>query len=88
MTLEYGFVTVHETKDAAQGEILAELLRQEGIEARFRGPATTLIGISDYVVAMAVEVPVESEARARAFLRDLRELEDTAAAADVESDKT
>ena len=86
MTLEYGFVTVHETKDAAQGEILADLLRQEGIEARFRGPATTLIGISDYAVAMAVEVPVELEARARAFLRDLRELEDTAAAA-VESDE-
>ena len=86
MTLEYGFVTVHETKDAAQGEILADLLRQEGIEARFRGPATTLIGISEYVVAMAVEVPVEFEARARAFLRDLRDLEDTAAAA-VESDE-
>lgn len=86
MTLEYGFVTVHETKDAAQGEILAELLRQEGIEARFRGAATTLIGVSDYGVAMAVEVPVESEARARAFLRDLRELEDTAAAS-VETDE-
>jgi hypothetical protein len=86
MTLEYGFVTVHETKDAAQGEILAELLRQEGIEARFRGPATTLIGVSDYVVAMAVEVPVELEARACAFLRDLRELEDTAAAS-VETDE-
>ena len=60
MTLDYGYVTVHETKDAAQGEVLAELLRQEGIAARFRGPATTLVGVAEHIVAMAVEVPAES----------------------------
>ena len=38
---DYGYVVVHETKDAAQGEVLAELLQNEGIAARFRGPATT-----------------------------------------------
>ena len=68
---DYGYVVVHQTKDAAQGEVLAELLRQEGIEARFRGPATTLIGVAAYVVEMAVEVPVADEARAREFLSDL-----------------
>jgi hypothetical protein len=68
---DYGYVVVHQTKDAAQGEVLAELLRQEGIAARFRGPATTLIGVASYVVEMAVEVPFEDEARAREFLRDL-----------------
>ena len=69
---DYGYVVVHETKDAAQGEVLAELLRQEGIAARFRGAATTLVGVAMNVVAMAVEVPVEEEARAREFLRDLQ----------------
>ena len=68
---DYGYVSVHETKDAAQGEVLAELLRQEGIAARFRGAATTLVGVAVDVVAMAVEVPAEDEARAREYLRDL-----------------
>jgi hypothetical protein len=68
---DYGYVSVHETKDAAQGEVLAELLRQEGIAARFRGAATTLVGLAMDVVAMAVEVPAADEARAREFLRDL-----------------
>jgi hypothetical protein len=71
MTTEYGYVVVHETKDAAQGEVLAELLRNEGIEARFRGPSTTLVGVARTVTAMAVEVPVDQEERARQFLQAL-----------------
>ena len=70
---DYGYVVVHETKDAAQGEVLAELLRNEGIAARFRGAATTLIGMARNAVAMAVEVPAEQEARARQFLDDLED---------------
>ena len=70
---DYGYVVVHETKDAAQGEVLAELLRNEGIAARFRGAATTLVGVARNVVAMAVEVPAEQEARARQFLDDLED---------------
>ena len=54
MTGAYGYVVVHETKDAAQGEVLAELLRNEGIEARFRGPSSTLVGGARTVTAMAV----------------------------------
>ena len=77
MTMDYGYVTVHVTTDAAQGEVLAELLRQEGIAARFRGPATTLVGVAEHIVEMAVEVPAESEARrpgvpARSGRRDRR----------------
>jgi hypothetical protein len=71
MTVDYGYVVVHETKDAAQGEVLAELLRNEGIAARFRGAATTLVGVTRNAVAMAVEVPADQEARARQFLSDL-----------------
>jgi len=70
---DYGYVVVHETKDAAQGEVLAELLRNEGIAARFRGAATTLVGLAMNVVAMAVEVPADQEAQARQFLRDLED---------------
>ncbi len=82
----YGYVVVHETKDAAQGEVLAELLQNEGIAARFRGPATTLVGVSKNVVAMAVEVPVEQEARARQFLRDLEGATGATNAVDADTD--
>jgi hypothetical protein len=71
MTLDNGYVTIVVTKDAAQGEVLAELLRQEGIAARFRGPATTLVGVAEHIVEMAVEVPADSEEHAREFLQDL-----------------
>ena len=82
----HGYVVVHETKDAAQGEVLAELLQNEGIAARFRGPATTLVGAARNLIAMAVEVPAEQEARARQFLRDLEGATGSASAADAEAD--
>ena len=80
MTETYGYVVVHETKDAAQGEMLAELLRNEGIEARFRGPSTTLVGVALTVNAMAVEVPADQEERARQFLQDLEDTTGSAGA--------
>ena len=76
---DYGYVIVHHTTDPAQGEMIAELLRNEGIAARFRGAASTLIGLSKDLMPMAVEVPIGEEDRAREFLRDL---EDTATVAD------
>ena len=76
---DYGYVIVHHTTDPAQGEVIAELLRNEGIAARFRGAASTLIGLTKNLVPMAVEVPIGEEDRAREFLRDL---EDTATVAD------
>ena len=76
---DYGYVIVHHTPDPAQGEMLAELLRNEGIAARFRGAASTLIGLTKDLAPMAVEVPIEEEDRARQFLRDL---ENTAIVAD------
>jgi hypothetical protein len=84
MNTVYGYVVVHETKDAAQGEIIAELLRNEGIEARFRGPNTTLVGAARTVTAMAVEVPIEQEERARQFLQDLEDTTGSAGAATVD----
>jgi len=76
---DYGYVIVRHTTDPAQGEMIAELLRNEGIAARFRGAASTLIGLTKDLMPMAVEVPIGEEERAREFLRDL---EDTAIVAD------
>jgi hypothetical protein len=74
---EWGYVTVHSTTDPAQGEMLAELLRNEGIAARFRGASSTLIGMARDMTTMSVDVPLDDEVRAREFLRAL---EDTAVA--------
>ena len=79
MSGEYGWVTILQTTDPAQGEMLAELLRNEGIAARFRGASSTLIGLARDMATMSVDVPLDDEVRAREFLRAL---EDTAEAAE------
>ncbi len=66
-----GYVAIHRTTDVADGELLAEMLRREGIAARFHRVSSSLIGVPMFVIEMTVDVPVESEARARAVLADL-----------------
>ena len=66
-----GYVTIHRTTDAAQGELLAQMLRSEGIDARFYRVSSALIGIPNFMMEMTVDVPIKSEARARELLRDL-----------------
>ena len=66
-----GYVTIHRTTDAAQGELLAETLRSDGIDARFHRVSSALIGVPTSMIEMTVDVPIESEARARELLRDL-----------------
>src|SRR5262245_37030746 len=66
-----GYTTILRTTDAAQGELLAEMLRREGIEAHFHQVRSTLIGMPDKLIEMTVDVPVETEARARELLADL-----------------
>jgi hypothetical protein len=66
-----GYVTIHRTTDAAQGELLAETLRSEGIDARFHRVSSALIGIPTLMIEMTLDVPIKSEARARELLRDL-----------------
>jgi hypothetical protein len=79
-----GYVTIHRTTDAAQGELLAETLRSEGIDARFHRVSSTLIGIPTLMIEMTVDVPAKSEARALEVLRDLEYVgaEDAAPAED------
>lgn len=66
-----GYVTIHRTTDAAQGELLAETLRSAGIDARFHRVSSTLIGIPTLLIEMTVDVPAKLEAQALEVLRDL-----------------
>ena len=66
-----GYVTIHRTTDAAQGELLAETLRSDGIDARFHRVSSALIGVPTSMIEMTIDVPARSEARARELLRDL-----------------
>src|SRR4029079_8946635 len=69
-----GYVAIHRTTDVAQGELLAETLRGEGIDARFHRVSSALIGVPTSMIEMTVDVPLASEARARELLRDLEYL--------------
>jgi hypothetical protein len=66
-----GYTTVLRTTDPSQGELVAEMLRREGIEARFHQVRSTLIGIAGNLIEMTVDVPIALEARAREVLADL-----------------
>ncbi|HEY5448728.1 MAG TPA: hypothetical protein VIQ54_08250 [Polyangia bacterium] len=66
-----GYTTILRTTDPTQGELFAEMLRREGIEARFHQVRSTLIGMAGNLIEMTVDVPTEAEARAREVLADL-----------------
>ena len=66
-----GYTTIFRTTDAAQGGVVAEMLRGEGIDARFHTVSSALIGLHAGLIEMAVTVPIESEARAQSLLADL-----------------
>ncbi len=66
-----GYATIFRTTDAAQGGLVAEMLRGEGIDARFHSISSALIGLHGGLIEMELTVPVESEARARELLADL-----------------
>ena len=84
-----GYVTIHRTTDAAQGELLAETLRGEGIDARFNRVSSTLIGVPTLMIEMTVDVPAKAEARALEVLRDLEYVgaEDAAPAEPADQDE-
>jgi hypothetical protein len=66
-----GYRTILRTTDPSQGELVAEMLRREGIEARFHQVRSTLIGMAGNLIEMTVDVPAAAEARAREVLADL-----------------
>jgi len=66
-----GYVTILRTTDAAQGELVTEMLRREGIAARFHGVSSTLIGMPAALIEMTVDVPAGSVPRVQELMRDL-----------------
>ena len=84
-----GYVTIHRTTNVAEGELLAEMLRREGIDARFHRVSSALIGLPTSMIAMTVDVPAGSEALARELLRDLEYVgaDDTAKPAEAAGDE-
>jgi hypothetical protein len=66
-----GYTTILRTTDPVQGEVVAEMLRREGIDARFHKVSSTLIGMPGNLFEMTVDVPTEREALARELLADL-----------------
>jgi hypothetical protein len=67
-----GFTTVHVTTDPVEGEMLAEALRGEAIDARVEHVNSALLGAGPQLFEIRVMVADESAAQARAILDDLR----------------
>jgi hypothetical protein len=67
-----GFTTVHVTTDPVEGEMLAEALRGEAIDARVEHVNGALLGAGPQLFEIRVLVADDSVAQARAILEDLR----------------
>jgi hypothetical protein len=75
-----------ESPDAVELDHLAELLREEGIEAVVEGVRNpALIGVAAHIVPLRLLVPAEEAARARELLDDLSKSEKAEEAAAGES---
>ena len=65
------FESVWHGYDAAQGEMLEELLRQEGFVPRLIGTRiAALIGMGQYTASLRIEVPSDSAVEARRVLKE------------------
>jgi hypothetical protein len=64
------FTRVHETTDPVEAEMLLDLLRQEGFDARLIGTrSAALIGASPAILPLRIEVPAEDAEEARACVK-------------------
>jgi hypothetical protein len=66
-----GHTTIRHAMTVAEAEMLTELLQGEGIAARCDALTGAQVGIGQQAFALAVDVPTESEARARELLSEL-----------------
>ena len=65
------FETVWRGYDAAEGQMLEEMLRQEGFTARLIGTRTAaLIGVGQFTAELRLEVPSESAKEVAAVLEE------------------
>ncbi len=64
-----GFVTVYETTDSIQAEMLADVLVQEGLDARLLGTRNApLLGVGQSIIRLRIEVPEHQVAAAAAVV--------------------
>jgi hypothetical protein len=83
------FETVHRTSDRLEAEMVAEVLVQEGIDARLIGTTNAaLIGVAPHVLRLRIEVPSDDAAEARELVAGLlaADAADAAAAAEAEAE--
>jgi hypothetical protein len=70
------FVVVHRPTDPIEGEILTQVLRDEGIESRLIGTREgNLIGVPQFVLPLRIEVAASQEMAAEAVIRAYGERE-------------
>ena len=69
-----GFTTIQRAVTVAEGEMLAELLRREGIDVNFHPMIGATIGSGEQICDLRIDVPIESEARVRELLSELEYL--------------
>src|SRR5262245_48004052 len=64
-----GFVTVYQTTDPIQAEMLADVLLQERVDARLLGTRNaSLLGVGQNIVRLRIEVPESQVAQAVAVV--------------------
>jgi hypothetical protein len=66
-----GFTTIQRAMTVAEGEMLAELLRSEGIDVHFHPMVGATIGSGEQICDLRIDVPIESEAHVRELLSEL-----------------
>jgi hypothetical protein len=65
-----GYVTVHKTNDPIEAEMLEELLRDSGLDARLIGTRNAaLLGAAQHIMNLRLEVPADQEELAKELLR-------------------
>lgn len=86
--VEASFVTVHVASSVAEGEMITELLRAEGIPAHLSSVASAMLGAAPHLFQTKVLVPAQDAARAVELMQDLVRVsaeEDAARAATVDA---
>src|SRR5262245_53860384 len=63
--------TIHRTTDPAEGEMLVEVLRREGVPARLVRTGSAIIGAAPHIFETRIEVPSASAETARQLIADL-----------------
>ncbi len=63
---------VYRSRDPAEAEMLQDILRQDGIDARLLGTRTgALIGVPQFMFELKIETPEEQATRAKELIESI-----------------